>query len=183
MQRHVERRQALLGDAADVSVGQVGEGDEVPLEKRQPVVVVSQVQRFAHALGKLFHEAERAAIPARSNAVEEGLGELHSPRFVDLPTKRHGARDPVTVLHLEGGLRTIGQPLPVQDITHLDAFHGDDRITGHKRSACSGRTRGHGRDHTTHRPGVATRGVGSAVHRLLHRLDGVDDSSHLLVGR
>ena len=50
VQRHVERREVLLGDALDVLVGEVGERDEVALEEGQAVVVVAQVERAAEPL-------------------------------------------------------------------------------------------------------------------------------------
>ncbi len=69
----------LLGDALDVGVGEVGERDEVALQERQPVVVVAQVERAPQPLGELRHEAERAAVAAGADAVEDRLGERRVP--------------------------------------------------------------------------------------------------------
>jgi hypothetical protein len=45
----VQRRQALGDHPLEVGLGEAGEGGEVPVEERQPVVVVLQVEARSHA--------------------------------------------------------------------------------------------------------------------------------------
>ena len=47
---HVERAQPLGHDALEVGLGEAGERREVPVEERQAVVVVLQVEAAPHAL-------------------------------------------------------------------------------------------------------------------------------------
>ena len=47
---HVQRRQALGDDPLEVGLGEAGERGEVPVEERQPVVVVLQVEARPQAL-------------------------------------------------------------------------------------------------------------------------------------
>ena len=54
------------------SVNRVKRG-EVPVQERQAVVVVLQVQAAAHALGQLVDEAELAVVVARADPVEHAL--------------------------------------------------------------------------------------------------------------
>jgi hypothetical protein len=58
----VQRRQPILEDTAYVSRLQIGERGEIPVTKRQPVIVVPDVERIPEARGQTVHEAEIAAI-------------------------------------------------------------------------------------------------------------------------
>ncbi len=73
---HEQRREPLGQDALEVELGETGEGGEVPVEERQPVVVVLQVQAAPHSLGELVDEAELAVVVAGSDPVEERRGDF-----------------------------------------------------------------------------------------------------------
>src|SRR5512144_1535153 len=62
--RDVQRREELIGDALPVMIGKIGQRDEVAVQKRVTVVVVFDVQRSPHAVGHLQYEAERTQIVA-----------------------------------------------------------------------------------------------------------------------
>ena len=67
---HVQRRQPLGDHPLEVGLGEAGERGEVPVQERQAVVVVLQVQAAAHALGQLVDEAELAVVVAGAHPVE-----------------------------------------------------------------------------------------------------------------
>ena len=78
---HVQRRQALGDHPFEVGLGEPGQGGEVPVEERQPVVVVLQVEARAHALGQLVDEAELAVVVARAHPVEHRARHLDTERL------------------------------------------------------------------------------------------------------
>ena len=82
--RDVQRRQALVDDTFEVRLGEAGEGREVAIEERQPVVVVFYVQAPAHALWKLVDEAELAVVVTSADAIEDGGRDLEPERLTFL---------------------------------------------------------------------------------------------------
>ena len=77
---HVQRAEPLGHHPLEVGLGEARERREVPVEERQPVVVVLHVQAPAHALRQLVDEAERAVVVARPDLVEHGAGQLEAER-------------------------------------------------------------------------------------------------------
>ncbi len=77
----VQRRQPLGDHPLEVGLGEPGERREVPVQERQPVVVVLQVQAAAHALGQLVDEAELAVVVAGANPVEHGARHVDAERL------------------------------------------------------------------------------------------------------
>ena len=72
-----EQRAEPLGQhPLQVHLGEPGQGGEVAVEERQPVVVVLQRQAAPHPLGQLVDEAELAVVVARPHPVEHGRGHL-----------------------------------------------------------------------------------------------------------
>ena len=72
----VQRTQALGHYPLQVGLGEPGQGGEVPVEERQPVVVVLHVQAAAEPGRKLVDEAELAVVVAGANPVEQGAVHL-----------------------------------------------------------------------------------------------------------
>ena len=68
--------EAFGEDAFGVELGETGERREVPVEERQPIVVVLEVEAPPHALGQLVDEAEGAVVVAGPDPVEDGRGDL-----------------------------------------------------------------------------------------------------------
>ena len=66
----------LVDDPLEVDLGKAGEGREIAVEEREPVVVVLHVQVPPHALWKLVDEAELAVVVASADAVEDRGGDL-----------------------------------------------------------------------------------------------------------
>jgi hypothetical protein len=62
--RDVEGREPLVEDPLEVGVGEVREGDEVPVHEREDVVVILDEELAAHALRVLVDEAEDAVVVA-----------------------------------------------------------------------------------------------------------------------
>ena len=61
----------LVDHPLQIGFGEAGEGREVPIEERQAVVVVLQVEALPHALRQLVDEAELAVVVARAHLVEQ----------------------------------------------------------------------------------------------------------------
>jgi hypothetical protein len=68
---HVQRAEPLAHHPLEVGLGEAGEGGEVPVEERQPVVVVLEVQAAAQAGRQLVDEAELAVVVAGAHPVEQ----------------------------------------------------------------------------------------------------------------
>ena len=91
-------RRSVRMRSASSSVNRVKRG-EVPVEEREPVVVVLEVQAAPHALGQLVDEAERAVVVAGADAVEDGRGDLDAERLAGRLVDAH-----------EPGQRRAGAP-------------------------------------------------------------------------
>ena len=63
----------------EVHLGEPGERGEVPVEEREPVVVVLHGEAAAHALGQLVDEAELAVVVTRPDPVEDAPRETSMP--------------------------------------------------------------------------------------------------------
>ena len=75
VERHVEGREAKADDALDVRRGQVRQGDEGPVQEREPVVVVLDVEAGAQARRELVDEAEAAGVPTHPGACTDAVRE------------------------------------------------------------------------------------------------------------
>ena len=73
-----------VDDPLEVGLGEAGQGGEVAVQERQPVVVVPHVQAAAHALGQLVDEAELAVVVAGPHPVEQGGVDLEAERLAAL---------------------------------------------------------------------------------------------------
>ena len=139
---HVERAEPLGDDPFEVGLGEAGERREVPVEERQPVVVVLQVQAPPHALRQLVDEAERAVVVAGAHPVEDRARELEAERravgLVD-----HDQPLEAAAPDLELDTRPVGLELVRDDVAEILAVDRDDLVAGDDAGA---RGRGSGRD-------------------------------------
>ncbi len=138
---HVQRTEPLADHALEVGLREPGERGEVPVEERQPVVVVLQVEALAHPLGQLMDEAERAVVVAGADAVEDRAGQFDPEgRAIGLVD----ADDPfeTTATQIELNLRSVDLNLVRDHVAHhlpVDREHlvADDHAR--ERSRRSGR--------------------------------------------
>ena len=154
----VEWMDTYSGDSRSVTtrsksqLGEAGERREVPVEERQPVVVVLEVQRPAHAPRELVHEAELAVVVAGLHAVEHGRVDLRAERLALALVHHH--REPVSgPLHLQGNLCPVAEQLPADHVAGRLPGDGRDLVPGPKPRPLGRRS---GRDShdlwTDHRP-------------------------------
>ena len=115
-----QRAEPLGEDALGVELGEAGQRGEVPVEERQPVVVVLEVQAASHPLGQLVDEAERAVVVAGADAVEDGRGDLDAEglarRLVDPDEpgqRRAGAPDQ------DAEVGRVAEALEIDDVARL----------------------------------------------------------------
>ena len=101
--RDIQRREELIGDALPIVIGEIGQRDEVAVQKRVAVVVVFDVQRPPHAIGHLQHEAERAQVVAAPDVdVERGMLKLDAERLIVVAPADAGQHHAVAPdLHLD----------------------------------------------------------------------------------
>ncbi len=175
VQRHAQRRDALLEDARLVGGREVRERDERARKEAQTEVVVAQGQRRAHVVGQLAHEAERAGVAALLDAVEHDALELEAPVLAFVALKFHLTGITVGVDVSEGDHVVGGKPAPVDHVAHGLAVHaGDDAARGEARvvSRAFGQ---HGFDDGLRRLGSATlaaaRGLRSLLRHILRRIN------------
>ena len=91
--RDEEGPEALGEDALGIQLGESGEGGEVAVQEREPVVVVLEVEAASHPLGQLVDEAEGAVVVAGADAVEDGRGDLDAERLAGLLVDADEARE------------------------------------------------------------------------------------------
>ncbi len=124
---HVERAEPLGDDPLEVRLGEAGQRGEVPVEEREAVVVVLQVQAAPHALGQLVDEAERAVVVAGADPVEDRALELEPERRAGGLLDPHLALEPAPAqLDLDDGL--VGLHLVADDVPQLLAVQAQHLV-------------------------------------------------------
>ena len=142
----MQRRQALGDHPLEVELGEPGERREVPVEERQAVVVVLQVQAAAHARGQLVDEAERAVVVARAHLVEQGRLHRGAQRLA-LGLGHHQVVHEAAAAHLELGVGGVDQQAPGDDVAGHLAVDREHLVADAQPGALGGRTGLDGHDH------------------------------------
>ena len=163
VQRDVQGLQVVFDDALDVRIGQVGERDEVALQKRQAVVVVTYVERAAHVLGKHGQKAERAGVSAGEDAVEQDVVELEPPILAQVALEVGDLAGVERDLDLEA----VGPPAPFDDVAQRHALDVREHHAGLEARLPCGRALVHRLDGGTARPAAHLRGRGLVLRELL----------------
>ena len=112
----------MVDNSLEVDLGKARERREIPIEEREPVVVVLQVQIPSHALGELVDETELAMVVASADAVEyrgrdlepEGLTCLFDDRDLELNPSAD---------NLELDYRLVREQLVLDDIARHLSVH------------------------------------------------------------
>ena len=73
-------RDALGDDAFEVCLGESGEGGEVPVEEREAVVIVLQIETLPHTRGELIDETELTVVVTGPDLIEQGRLDLGPQR-------------------------------------------------------------------------------------------------------
>ena len=135
--------EALGEDALGVELGEAGQGGEVAVQERQPVVVVLEVEAPAHALGQLVDEAERAVVVTGPDAVEDGRGDLHPERLPRLLVDPHdpGQRR-AGAAHEDAEVARVAESLEIDDVARLLPVNAEELVTHGQTGAGCRRRRG-----------------------------------------
>ena len=152
---HVERRQALLDDARQVRLVEIGQRDVVAVEEREPEVVVLHVEASPHSLRQLVDEAEHALVGARRDLGGPGRHELEA-ELRAAPPEGEGQRAAVAQ-DLEDQTLVARVELEVDRVAERVAVDREDVVARHEPRRGGGRARAdHGNDHSArlHRPGA-----------------------------
>ena len=163
----VERAEVLRHHALEVGLGEPGERREVPVEEREAVVVVLQVQALPHALRELVDEAERAVVVAGAHPVEDRAVELEAERRARRLVDDHELLE-AAAAQLELDPRLVGLDLVPDDVAHRFAVERDELVTGEDARGV-GRRAGRDRHHTGGRHG---KGVYAGIPHTLEGDDG-----------
>ena len=141
--RHEQRAEALGEDAFGVELGETGEGREVAVEERQPVVVVLEVEAAPHALGQLVDEAERAVVVAGPDPVEDGRGDLHPERLPRLLVDPHDPGQRRTgAANEDAEVTRVAEALEIDDVARLLPVNAEELVTHGQTGAGCRRRRG-----------------------------------------
>ena len=182
MDAHVQRAQLLGDDALEVGLGEPGERRVVPVEERQPVVVVLHVEAATQAGRQLVDEAELAVVVAGAHLIEERRVHLDAERLPRTLGDLDGQREPAAHdLELELGL--VGEQLPldhvardlaVEDLDTVADQHPRDlgRRAGREQRRLEVRTSSQDRVDTVHLNGRGPRAARVAPGVLRRRRDG-----------
>ena len=179
VQRYVHGAQLAGDDAVDVLIGEVGERDEVALQKTQAVVVVADVERGAHVLGQHRHKTEDAAIHAGAHAVKDRSVKLDAPVLARQALKRAGGIGCVAgVKDREVNLLGICPPEPSNHIGQGLARNLGHDHAGFQAGIPCGRIGPHGAHAPAHRLAMVGFGLGAAVGDAAARVRGSDGFCH-----
>ena len=114
--RDEQGRQTLGEDTFEVELGEAGESCEIPVQERQPVVVVLEVEAASHALGELVDEAELAVVVTGTHPVEHRRGHFDPRYFARLLAQEHGELL-VTPSDLELGVGFVDEEAVLDDVS------------------------------------------------------------------
>ena len=120
---HVQRRQPLGDDPFEVEFGEPGEGGEVPVEERQPVVVVLQVEAGAQVRRQLVDEAELAVVVTGPHSIEHRARDLGPERHAGPLVDLDGEIEPAA-MHVELEFGVVDQHPPLD---HVPGYLAVDR--------------------------------------------------------
>ena len=117
---HVQRGEPVLDDPLEIPRLQVGQRGEVAVAKREPVIVVPDVERLAHPLRVAIHEAEIAVV-----------GAAPDPGWLQHDAHRQPFRPFDVILDLlprgqprpKHELLVRSQELPVEKVLEVPAIH------------------------------------------------------------
>ncbi len=147
--RNVEWRQPVLDDPLDVVRLEIGQGREVAVAERQPVIIIADVQHVPKTGRQPVHEAEVAAVGAAADP--GGLdGDAH--RLIERPLDLELDLLAIGLAHVEDELFFSGEELPVEKVLQLPAIHGEELGAGCQAQLRSDRLRLDG-DDLDHRGG------------------------------
>ena len=135
---HVQRAELLGDDPLEIGLGETREGREIAVEKRQPEVVVLQVQAAAHPLGELVDEAERAVVVAGLHPIEDRVGELDTERRA-FGLVHHELLLEAAAPHFEVDLGAVDVDLVRDDVAELLAVDGQNLVAGRDPGLLRGR--------------------------------------------
>ena len=126
--RHVQRGEALGHHPFEVGLGEPGERGEVPVQERQPVVVVLEVQTPAHPRRKLVDETELAVVVTGAHLVEHRRVDLDPERLPEGLGHLEAELEAAST-HLEIHIGFIGQPAVLDDVANGSARHREEFVT------------------------------------------------------
>jgi hypothetical protein len=150
----VEGAEALGHHPLQVGLGEAGEGGEVPVEERQAVVVVLEVEALPQTGRQLVDEAELAVVVAGPDLVEEGRGHLHAHRLTGPLVDLHGELE-AAAGDLEGRVGLVDEGPPLQDVPRGAAVDGEHLVAHGHAGARRGRAGRDGDDTGSgHRPRI-----------------------------
>ena len=140
---HEQRSEPLGEDALGVEFGETGEGGEVPVEERQPIVIVLEIEASPHAFGQLVDEAEGAVVVTGPNPVEDGRGDLHAewlPRTLADPY--HPGQRRTGAANEDAEVARVAEPLEIDDVARLLSVNAEELVSHGQTGAGCRRRRG-----------------------------------------
>ena len=127
--RHEQRPQSLGQDALRIELGETGQCREVPVQERQSIVVVLEVQTPTHALGQLVDEAEGTVIVAGPDPIEDRGGDFHAHRLASVLVDPHDARQRrAGAANEDAEVTRVGEALKIDDVARLLPINAEELV-------------------------------------------------------
>jgi len=133
---HIQRRQPLGHHPLQVGLGEAGQGGEVSVKEREPVVVVLQVQAGPQTGRELVDEAELAVVVARPHPVEQRRVHLGAQRLPS-PLEHLELQHHPVAPHVDAQLGLVHQLLILDDVCGGAAVHAKKLVASSQAESLS----------------------------------------------
>jgi hypothetical protein len=129
MDRNVQRRNPFRHDSFEVKLSESSECREISVEKRKPIIVVFEVERFTQIGRQLIDKAELAMVIAGSDLVEQCRVDLGAKGFTRLFLDFERNLEP-TPINIEAEFPLIGKESIRDDVAGHLAIEPKNQVAG-----------------------------------------------------
>ena len=127
MNRHMQRRNTFSHYPLEIQLGKACEGGEVAVEKRQPVVVVFEVERFPKVRGQLINKTKLAVVVASADLIEEGRVNFSAERL-SVPLFNVERKLESTPIDIEAQFALVSEESVRDDVARNFAVQTEDLV-------------------------------------------------------
>jgi len=125
---YIQRSEPHVYYSPKIGLTHVGQGDEVPLEKGKPIIVVLEVKRVAHAFWQLVYEAEDAFVGAMLLAIEHEFVESKPEAGIVVVAENNLYSFSGGPLDYKARLRGANMVLVIYYVANMVTVYGDQEI-------------------------------------------------------
>ena len=129
LERDIDRLQTIPDHTVDIFVAHIGQSHIIPLKKRQPGIIVFEIQCIAHSGRHLIYEAEDTAVAAGTVIVHQAVLKLHPQIFLKLLLHFQLPELSVRLLHKKSHIFVVHKIPVVEHILHRLAVDGRQHVS------------------------------------------------------